>query len=46
MTKPKIEECYECGCKFREGTVEYDSIFQTGYCSDCLVERVERGEEW
>ena len=46
MTIPKIEECYECGRKFCEGTVHYDSIFQTGYCSDCLLERIEEGKEW
>lgn len=43
---PKIETCEECGCKYKEGTSDYSSIFQTGYCGDCLVERVERGEEW
>ncbi|HHT7826450.1 TPA: hypothetical protein ACT2IM_001049 [Streptococcus suis] len=43
---PKIESCEECGCKYVDGTTDYDSIFQTGYCGDCLVERVERGEEW
>ncbi|HEL1563239.1 hypothetical protein [Streptococcus suis] len=43
---PKIESCEECGCKYKEGTLDYGSIFQTGYCGDCLVERVERGEEW
>ncbi|HEM4250702.1 TPA: hypothetical protein U1X39_000489 [Streptococcus suis] len=43
---PKIETCEECGCKYVDGTTDYDSIFQTGYCGDCLVEHVERGEEW
>lgn len=46
MIKPKIKECYKCGCKFREGTVDYDSIFQTGYCSDCLLEKIENNEEY
>lgn len=41
-----IETCEECGCKYIDGTTDYDSIFQTGYCGDCLSERVERGEEW
>ena len=43
---PKIESCEECGCKAIDGTANYDGIFQTGYCGNCLVERVERGEEW
>lgn len=44
---PKIETCEECGCKYKEGTLDYSSIFSDGgYCGDCLVERVERGEEW
>ena len=42
---PKIETCEDCGWMYKEGTSDYDSIFQTGYCGDCLVERVERGEE-
>ncbi len=42
----KIETCEECGYKYKEGMSDYSSIFQTGYCGDCLVERVERGEEW
>ena len=41
-----IETCEECGCKFREGTDDYDCIWQTGCCRECLVEKVERGEEW
>lgn len=44
--RPKIESCEECGRKYKEGTLDYGSIFQTGYCGNCLVERVERGEEW
>ncbi|CYY71807.1 Uncharacterised protein [Streptococcus suis] len=43
---PKIETCEECGCKYIDGTTDHNSIFQTGCCGDCLVERVERGEEW
>lgn len=27
---PKIETCEECGCKYKEGTSDYSSIFQTG----------------
>ena len=42
----KIETCEDCGWMYKEGTSDYDSIFQTGYCGECLVERVERGEEW
>lgn len=46
MTTLKIESCLECACKYREGTDDYDSIYQTGYCGACLVERVENGEDW
>ncbi|MEQ9810324.1 hypothetical protein [Streptococcus jiangjianxini] len=42
----KIETCEQCGCKYREGTADYDSIYQTAYCGDCLVDRVENGKEW
>ena len=41
-----IETCEECGCKFREGTDDYDCAWRTGYCCDCLIEKEERGEEW
>lgn len=35
----EILQYEECGCKYREGDDDYDS-------GDCLVERVERGDEW
>lgn len=41
----KIETCYECGCDYKEGTEDFDNIFQTGCCNDCLEERLERGED-
>lgn len=44
--KVKIEECLDCKNQFEEGNFDYDSIYQTGYCGSCLVERVERGENW
>ena len=36
-----IEVCEECGCAYGDGTTDYDSIFQTGYCEDCLSEKSE-----
>jgi len=26
--------------------LNYDCVFQNGICSECLVERIERGIEW
>ncbi len=38
--------CKECGYWFSIESGDGDSIYQTGYCGDCLAERVESGEEW
>lgn len=42
----KYERCEECDCSFKEDTNDYDSVYQTGYCDECLMEKYENGEEW
>lgn len=39
----ELESCMECGCKHYEDTAEYECIYQTGYCPDCLLKLVEMG---
>ncbi|BDD37921.1 hypothetical protein GUT183_01590 [Streptococcus ruminantium] len=39
-------ECEECGVVSYEGNEDYSCIYQTGLCGCCLIERIERREEW
>ena len=38
--------CEDCNKGAEDGTREYNYIYQTGCCGNCLVKRQEEGREW
>jgi hypothetical protein len=46
MTELRKTKCMDCEKFFRYRTLDCDSILNTGCCCDCLLKRVENGEDW